>query len=144
MDIFISHHSRDEHLAVHLKKLLDQIFNRTHDIFLSSELPGGANWMRAIGAFIDRKPYTIVIVTKTSVKRPWVWLEIGAAWKVGATVVPLCRKNVRLPDPLKRLTSRRLTHDGLAKLCRDVGKECGAKVDYGHARETAKRVFGRL
>ena len=144
LDIFISHHSRDERLAVRLKKLLSEVFHEEHDVFLSCDLAGGADWLKAISDFLDKKPYTIVIATKTSVQRPWVWFELGAAWKARATVVPLRGKNVTLPYPLNGMTGCRLTHDGLAKLCRDIGGECGARVDYGHAKEAAKRVFGKI
>lgn len=144
LDIFISHHSRDEHLAIRLKTLLGRFFEEKHTVFLSCDLAGGTDWLKAIEDFLDKKPFTIVIATKTSVQRPWVWFELGAAWNAKARVVPLRGKKVNLPDPLNRFTARRLTHDGLAKLCQDIGGRCGAEVNYGQAKDAAKQVFGRL
>ena len=74
----------------------------------------------------------------------WSALNDASAWNAKARVVPLRGKKVNLPDPLNRFTARRLTHDGLAKLCQDIGGRCGAEVNYGQAKDAAKQVFGRL
>ena len=145
LNIFISHHSRDERMAERLKQLLDRVFHGTVRIFLSSDLAGGTNWLDAIKKEMDKAPLTIVLVTKTSLKRPWVWFELGAAWHAEACVIPLRAKNAGdLPYPLNSLVGRLLSHHGLAKLCQDIGGRCGTSVDFRDARAAAKDVFGRL
>ena len=145
LDIFISHHSRDVRKAEALKELLDRVFLGTHRIFLSSDLAGGTNWLDAIREAITRAPLTIVLVTKTSRKRPWVWFELGAAWHADACLIPLRARNAGdLPYPLNSIVGRLLSHHGLAMLCQDIGGRCGASVDFKHAKAAAKDVFGRL
>ena len=143
--MFISHAARDAKTAERLKKLIQNVFLDNHDVFLSSDLTGGDDWLAEITEFLKKKPLTLVLVTKSSLNRPWVWFEVGASWHAGATVIPVKAADIRrLPDPLARRQARRVSLRGLTDLCVDIGKRCGVAVDRRHARQSVKGVFPGL
>lgn len=146
-DIFISHHSLDTDVAKKLKKCLQLSFLDQMDIFLSIDLKAGADWFSEITKALMKKPITVVITTLSSVKRPWIWFEVGASWNAGGAVIPFSCKGMtskNLPDPLRRITSVNLTMRGMYVLLETIAEECGCTLDRSMAKAAINKSFGKL
>ena len=106
LNIFISHYHRDVSIAKKLKECIDTLFLQVHEIFLSVDIPLGTDWLQKITDFLKKKSITLVLTTPDSLKRPWVWFEVGASWHSGNIVIPICFRGItksKLPEPLSRL-----------------------------------------
>ena len=146
-NIFISHYSGDAKVARQLKTCIGVVFLGQPQIFLSEDLQPGANWFSEIATFLKKKPITIVIATHESIKRPWVWFEVGASWNAGGAVIPVCCKGMtlsKLPDPLGRLTATNLTQKGIHILLNAIAKHSGCTLDMSIATAAIKKTFGSL
>lgn len=134
MRIFISHFSGDNVIAENLKNALTIAFGQGHDFFLSSDLPAGNDWFKSITNFLDDENdlITIVVTSKASLDSPWVWFEVGASWRNGADIIPICCKGFtasKLPDPLLRLNGIDYGKEGFRKLVKSIGKKIGIMPD---------------
>ena len=78
--IFISHAATDEPIANILKAELDRVFANGVYVFASS-VPGvmkpGSDWLNSIKENLDKAKAVVVLVTPTSINRPWIWFEVG-------------------------------------------------------------------
>ena len=116
--VFISHAVTDEPIARVVRDEIKRIFANGVEVFASS-VPGviepRAEWLGKIRESLSAATAVIVIVTPTSINRPWVWFEVGASWskmEEGAgRIIPLCVPEVdkgSLPEPLGRLQAMSL------------------------------------
>jgi len=124
--IFISHAATDEPIANILKAEVDRVFANGVYVFASS-VPGvmtpGSDWLNSIKENLDKAKAVVVLVTPTSINRPWIWFEVGASWsKMGegqGRIYPLCAPEIEfseLPEPLNRLQALSLGKSGDIKL----------------------------
>jgi len=86
LQIFLSHSTGDRVIAEALKKLLEDLFgkNRVRIDFSSDQEAGGgiapgANWLTWITDKITQDDRTYVLLTPSSMRKPWVLWESGAA-----------------------------------------------------------------
>ena len=111
--IFISHAATDEPIANVLKAEVDRVFANGVYVFASS-VPGvmtpSSDWLNSIKENLDKAKAVVVLVTPTSINRPWIWFEVGASWSKMSdgqgTIYPLCAPEIEfseLPEPLNRL-----------------------------------------
>jgi hypothetical protein len=116
--VFISHAVTDQPIAKILREEIDKVFAGGVQVFASS-VPGvidpGADWLRDIRTNLETATAVIVIVSPTSLNRPWVWFEVGASWSQmeegEGKIFPLCVPEVdkgSLPEPLGRLQAMSL------------------------------------
>jgi hypothetical protein len=125
--LFISHISEEADIAALLKQIVEADFAGQVSLFASSDIAsirGGENWLDAIRQGITKSAVVLVLCSHASVQRPWVQFEIGAAWMLGKTIVPICHSGLELHDvpmPLSALEGVELgTQQGLQKLYRSV------------------------
>lgn len=111
--IFISHATTDRPIAEILKAEIDRVFANGVQVFASS-VPGivkpGVDWLDEIRNNLEKATAVIVLITPTSISRPWIWFEVGAYWSrshIGTgKIYPLCAREINqsdLPEPLNRL-----------------------------------------
>jgi TIR domain len=111
--VFISHAATDEPIAEVLSGEIKRIFADGVEVFASS-VPGvikpGAEWLKDIQRSLGVATAVIVIVSPTSINRPWVWFEVGASWsrmeEGEGRIIPVCVPEIEkgaLPEPLGRL-----------------------------------------
>jgi hypothetical protein len=86
LQIFLSHSTGDLSIAEALKALLEDLFgsNRVRVDFSSDQeagggIPPGAEWLSWITERITRADKTYVLLTPSSMMKPWVLWESGAA-----------------------------------------------------------------
>jgi hypothetical protein len=113
--IFISHATSDGEFANAVKKEIEKVFADVVSVFCTSS-PGsiapGKDWLNEIENKLKEAQAVIVIVTPTSIERPWLWFEVGATWlkeRSGACrIYPLYAPEIEsgdLPSPLNTLQS---------------------------------------
>ncbi|PZN70258.1 MAG: hypothetical protein DM484_28630 [Candidatus Methylumidiphilus alinenensis] len=84
---FISHSSEDTWIA---KKLSFDFRNAGADTFLDEEqIAVGANFESDILSALRKANELVVLITPWALSRPYVWLEIGAAWYKGIPIIVL-------------------------------------------------------
>jgi hypothetical protein len=85
-DIFLSYAAGDSALALELKDLLAHegltCFMAEKDIGVATQ------WQPAIHAALLRARWVLLLLTPRSLERPWVLLEIGAAWALRKDLIP--------------------------------------------------------
>jgi hypothetical protein len=111
--IFISHISEEASVAAQLKVTLTNDFLGLLEVFVSSDtesIAAGEEWLTSIHRELRESSVFLVLCSPTSILRPWINFEAGAAWMRDIPVIPLCHGGLRprdLPMPLS-------TRQGLA------------------------------
>ena len=62
-------------------------------VFVSANranIPLGIDWMQRIKDALQSSRVYLILVTKRSENRPWVWLETGVAWSADRIAIPMC------------------------------------------------------
>jgi TIR domain len=106
--VFISHIHEEAALGTAVKAIIEDVFG-SHGVraFLSSDmgdLPPGRKWLDEIARQLDEARVIVSLISPTSLKRPWVNIELGAGWIKGLRVIPLCHSGQRvseLPRPFQ-------------------------------------------
>lgn len=100
--VFVSHATKDKWLASTLCEKIEGVgaafFRDDRDIAGGDDIP------EQIRAAISRSDEMVVLLTPESVNRPWVLLEIGAAWQRGGMRIIALRQHIEIepiPDMLK-------------------------------------------
>lgn len=107
--LFISHISEEGRLAEALKTHIEADFGGVFDVFVSSDLvsiDAGQAWLGAIEQALQRACVELVLCSASSVGKPWINFEAGAAWIRGIAVVPVCHSGLlpaQLPMPYSTL-----------------------------------------
>ena len=66
------------------------------------DLLAGDDWLNRIKEELTEASVVILMLSKRSIKRPWVNFEAGAGWITGKRVIPVCFGNqskAKLPHP---------------------------------------------
>ncbi len=95
--VFVSHASTDNPIVDILKTQIDRVFANGVQVFASS-VPGvikpGRDWLDEIKSNLEVAKVVIIIITPTSINRPWIWFEVGASWSKMESgkgrIYPLC------------------------------------------------------
>jgi hypothetical protein len=134
--VFVSHAVTDEPIARVIHDEIRRIFVDGVQVFASS-VPGaiqpGSEWLKEIRSNLTAATAVVVIVTPTSINRPWVWFEVGASWsrmeEGEGRILPICVPEIdkgALPEPLGRLQALSLgnaaeTKELFQSLCDQFG-----------------------
>ncbi len=145
--IFVSHASADATLALCLKREFEKRIPGI-EAFVSSDpedLPLGIRWSPKIQEALTESLAVIVLATKRSFKRPWVWFEVGTAWfNPARPVVPLCFgkiKKAKLPAPLSELLAADASEAAdLKSLFERLAKQVGSVLNDANVADLAKRL----
>jgi hypothetical protein len=101
--VFVSHATADKFLAKVLCEKMEEVGASTFRD--DRDVDGGDDIPERIRSEIKRSRELVVLLTPNSVNRPWVLLEVGAAWGCRKTmrIVPiLCHVDVdTVPDMIK-------------------------------------------
>jgi hypothetical protein len=100
--VFISHIHEEAELGAAVKTIIEDVFG-SHGVhaFLSSDmddLPPGRKWLDEIARQLEEASIIVSLISPTSLKRPWVNIELGAGWIKGLRVIPLCHSGQRVND----------------------------------------------
>lgn len=106
LKIFVSHIHEEAPLASAVKEGLEDAFAGHVAVFVSSDKrdnPGGDEWSEKVRRELQDAETRMLIslISPTSVKRPWISIELGAAWARSLALFPLCHSG-SAPDTLAR------------------------------------------
>jgi hypothetical protein len=113
-ELFLSHSSADRHLASFIEDTLRaaipgiEIFRTTR----VEQIPAGKPWFEIVQQHMRSADRVLVLLTPTSVDRPWINFEAGAAWITNKVVVPAVAgmSKEEVPEPLRSLQTLSLEH----------------------------------
>jgi len=110
-DIFISYWSGEQGVAYSLQKFLCELLPQT-SIFMadSRTIRAGDSWLDIIKRELKESKVVLSLLSKESVKRPWINFEAGAAW-IDKVLIPLCFGGLEkgmMPAPYNQLQALQL------------------------------------
>jgi hypothetical protein len=79
-NIFISHDSKDETIAVELKAFLENVFLNASIYVSGRDLQGGQTWIENIKLILKSSQVIISIISKESINNNWIYFETGAGF----------------------------------------------------------------
>lgn len=94
-----------------MKTWIEDAFSGQLDVFLSSDpkdLASGQKWLDDIHSRLRASDFKIMVslISSRSMSRPWISIELGAAWVLDRMVIPFCHSGTgkdSLPRPLSIL-----------------------------------------
>jgi hypothetical protein len=107
--VFISFIHEEEGYAEAVKTFLADLLGPNATPFLSSDklqVFAGEKWLDRITEELRKAEVFLLMLSPTSVTRPWVNFEAGAAWTGGRVIIPICYRGLRrdgLPKPYSSL-----------------------------------------
>jgi len=129
-NIFISHDSSDEAIAVELKAFLENIFLNASVYVSGRDLQGGQTWIENIKLSLKNSQVIISIITKQSIGNNWIYFETGAGF-LDDKSIPLITDGLKFSDlvpPLSLLQARALTKQGIEALVTDISNKLGLRT----------------
>jgi len=129
-NIFISHDSSDETVAIELKKFLENIFLNASVYVSGRDLQGGQTWIENIKLSLKTSQVIISIITKESINNNWIYFETGAGFTEDKSI-PLLADNLKFSDlkpPLSLLQSRTLTKVGIEAIVSDIASKLNLRI----------------
>jgi hypothetical protein len=119
--IFISHIHEERALgAVVSEWVTDAFAGQPAQTFLSSDnqsIQAGQKWLDVVQHELSGTAVMISLLSPTSLARPWVNIELGAAWITNVRIIPLCHSGLTvaaLPRPFSDFTAVSLAQDDAA------------------------------
>jgi len=107
--VFISYIHEEEKYASSLQFLLMQLLGGKGVPFMSSDkfhVYAGERWIERMMTELAQAKVVLLMLSPTSVKRPWVNFEAGAAWTREIITIPVCFRGLKkddLPKPYSSL-----------------------------------------
>lgn len=92
--LFISHSEKDRWIAKQMATIIEEK-GRDYDVktFLDEkDIAGGESIPESIRRNIQECDEFIVLLSRYSIDRPWVLIEIGAAWVLGKRIIAIIDK----------------------------------------------------
>lgn len=86
--VFVSHATADKWVARTICEKIEAVGASTFRD--DRDIDGGDDIPERLREEIERSAELLVLLTPISVNRPWVLLEVGAAWNGGKWIVPIC------------------------------------------------------
>jgi hypothetical protein len=131
--IFISHIHEEHALgAVVAEWVMDAFAGHPVQPFLSSDdksIAAGEKWLDVVEHELDGTAVMVSLVSLASLARPWVNIELGAAWIKRIPIIPLCHSGLsptKLPRPFSDFQSIGLDQDNAAtRLIEGVARHLG-------------------
>lgn len=128
-NIFISHDSKDEFLALGIKTFLENIFLNATVYVSGRDLRGGQTWIENIKLSLKSSQVIISIISKESINNNWIYFETGSGFTDDKSI-PLITDGLKFSDlvpPLSLLQSRTLSKKGLESLVNDISSKLGLR-----------------
>ena len=125
-DLFLSHAAVDKDLAQFLEQALKAAIPEVA-VFRTTRLdsiPAGKAWLEVIHQRLRTADLILVLLTPSSVRRPWISFETGAAWMRDVVLVPgvAGMAKTEVPEPLRSLQLRSLDDvEEAAEAVRELG-----------------------
>ncbi|MBI1280910.1 MAG: TIR domain-containing protein [Anaerolineaceae bacterium] len=143
--IFISHASPDANVALSFRQMFEDSSESLTDgsnhpvkhllkVYVSTgpdTIALGTDWFKDVLDAMDQANVFVVLMTKNSIQRHWVWFEVGYIWnrwKRGDNVliIPLFDPTITLPHPLSTLQGAKLDNPNrMLSFAEKIGERFG-------------------
>ncbi len=103
--VFISFIHEEGDVAEGVHRFIREILGKQASSFLASDryqVFAGDQWLEKIKEELAEAEILVLMLSKASVKRPWVNFEAGAAWLANKKIIPVCFGGLdkgKLPKP---------------------------------------------
>lgn len=132
--VFISFIHEEIAWAAAVQGFIGQMLGSEAEPFLSSDkfqVYAGEKWLDRIMDELESAKVVLLMLSNTSVKRPWVNFEAGAAWTRDIITIPVCfggMEKANLPKPYSSLQAIDLEEtDDQQYLARSVAHHLGLR-----------------
>jgi hypothetical protein len=105
-DVFISYASADSGVAEELRSELEE--NNLRCFMAEKDIHVATDFQDSIRKALQGSKRILVLLTPRSINRPWVLMEVGAAWAFGKPLIPALShvSPADLVDPIRRYQGR--------------------------------------
>ena len=115
--VFISFIHEETTVATAVQRLIEKKLSGQKPFLSSDEwqIHAGELWLDRIRSELDTAEVVVLLLSPTSVTRPWVNFEAGAAWLASKVIVPVCYGGLTrdtLPKPYSGIQALDLREDG--------------------------------
>jgi hypothetical protein len=135
--VFISFVTEDKPVAQAVQGLLAKQLDLPGQVFLSTDLVAGQQWLDEIRAAIESAELLIAMLSARALKRPWINFESGAAWILKKPLIPVCygmQRKSALPHPYSNFQAIDLPggeNDLLTGVHKHLGLPGAPKIERG-------------
>jgi|ERR1035437_533425 hypothetical protein len=130
--IFMSFIHEEEGTVLWVRHFIHEVLQGAVESFMSSDesiIYAGEDWMARIFAELKDAKVLVSMLSPTSVTRPWINFEAGAAWMRDCKVIPVCFAGLtagQLPKPYSSLQAVDIsTHEGAFYLVSSIAHHLG-------------------
>ncbi|MGZ4973752.1 MAG: toll/interleukin-1 receptor domain-containing protein [Limisphaerales bacterium] len=129
--LFISYGNEDLAVAKLVQTFLNGYFHGFAEFFLASTLEPGRDWMDRLKEQIRISDGGLFLLTRRSLDRPWVNIELGAFWFRGKKIFPLIAGELSMAEVHRPLTDFEATNlerpESVANLILELASLCGLR-----------------
>lgn len=130
--IFMSFIHEEEEQVRQVRFFIHSVLGNNVGSFMSSDrsiIYAGEDWMEKIFSELENAKVLLSMLSPTSVTRPWINFEAGAAWRKDTKVIPVCFGGMtiaQLPKPYSSLQAVDISaHDGAYYLVDSIAHHLG-------------------
>jgi hypothetical protein len=115
--VFVSFIHEEENIAERVQVFVTEVLGDTIRPFLASDtsqLYAGDLWLDRIKEELQDAKVIILMLSRRSVKKPWINFEAGAGWIKEVKIIPVCFSGMRkdkLPKPYSSYQALNLISD---------------------------------
>jgi TIR domain len=139
--IFLSHAATDQPLAASVAAEIEKRVNGSK-VFVASQ-PGhirtGDKWLNVIEEKLSAGDAYVILLTPSSIERPWLWFETGSVWFSNKQILPILAGSLpiqRVPFPL---SARQIQNIERPDQLRQFFRELAAEVSESEANALVLR-----
>ena len=125
----------EEWAATFVNHFINRVLGTGIDVFRSSDdtaIYAGEDWMARIFEELKSAKVLVSMLSPTSVERPWINFEAGAAWMGDTKVIPVCFNGLttaQLPKPYSSLQAVEIEeYDGAHYLASSIAHHLNLPV----------------
>jgi DNA-binding MarR family transcriptional regulator len=134
MKILLCHIHEDTPIAQVLQDWIESTFAGQSDVFVHTDdeiILSDATWLEKVDETLEGANAFILMISPTSIQKPWINFELGCAWTKGIFILPICHSGitvVNLPHPLSIFQGLDLNQENFPEtLITLLGKELGIR-----------------
>lgn len=134
MKIIICHIHEDTSIAQILQDWIESTFVGQSDVFVHSDdeiILSDAAWLEKVDDALEGANALILVISPTSIQKPWLNFELGCAWMKGIFILSICHSGItiaNLPPPLSMFQGLDLIQENFPEMLFTLlGKQLGIR-----------------
>ncbi len=134
MKIIICHIHEDTSIAQILQDWIESTLAGQSDVFAHSDdeiILSDAAWLEKVDDGLEGANALILVISPTSIQKPWINFELGCAWMKGIFILTVCHSGItiaNLPQPLSMFQGLDLNQENFPEMLFTLlGKQLGIR-----------------